>query len=235
MPTDVAIAAVAIKLPEFWTSNPNTWFAQAEAQFIIKNITSSLTKFYHVVAVLPQSVATNLADLIVKPPATDAYEDLKKRLVTSYSYTDYQKSDLLFNMPELGDRRPSELLSSMLSLVPDGESKTELFRFLFLRRLPVELRTHLFDVKSEDIRVLGDKADRLWDSTRQLGSITASVTPSSGRTVSRESQSTAHNATPRATGADHCWYHKKFGERASKCHPPCSFSISGNARNGGTY
>merc|ERR1712071_77821 len=105
----------------------------------------------------------------------------------------------------------------MGSLVPDGESKTELFRFLFLRRVPV------------------DKADRLWDSTRQLGSITASVTPSSGRTVSRESQSTAHNATPRATGADHCWYHKKFGERASKCHPPCSFSISGNARNGGTY
>ena len=49
------INTVAVKLPEFWQSKVRSWFAQAEAQFATSGISSSLTKYYHVIKALPES------------------------------------------------------------------------------------------------------------------------------------------------------------------------------------
>ena len=57
-------ANVALKLPVFWPEAAEVWFAQADAQFAIKTITVSKTKFYHAVASLPQDVAAQILDLI---------------------------------------------------------------------------------------------------------------------------------------------------------------------------
>ena len=58
-PTSDAVpvaANVSMKLPTFWPDVVEVWFAQADAQFGIRNVTVSKTKFYHVVAVLPQGL-----------------------------------------------------------------------------------------------------------------------------------------------------------------------------------
>ena len=65
----VSLTTVSIKLPTFWTDSPEVWFLQAETQFAIKRVTTSLTKFHHCIAVLPQDVATHLIDLIHNPTA----------------------------------------------------------------------------------------------------------------------------------------------------------------------
>ena len=52
------INTVAVKLPEFWTDNAQVWFAQAEAQFAIRNVSSSVTKSYYCVAALNRADAT---------------------------------------------------------------------------------------------------------------------------------------------------------------------------------
>ena len=75
-PPAVAGAAVHMKLPTFWPDTVEVWFAQADAQFAIRNLTSSKTKFYHAVAVLPQEVASQILDLIRAPPLGDPYEVL---------------------------------------------------------------------------------------------------------------------------------------------------------------
>ena len=49
------------------------WFAQAEAQFAIRSVTVSKTKFYYAVASLPQNVAAQITDLIQAPPASNHY------------------------------------------------------------------------------------------------------------------------------------------------------------------
>ena len=47
-------ANVSMKLPPFWPDAAKVWFAQADAQFTIKHVTVSKTKFYHAVAILPK-------------------------------------------------------------------------------------------------------------------------------------------------------------------------------------
>ena len=85
----VAGAAVHMKLPTFWPDAVEVWFAQADAQFAIRNLTSSKTKFYHAVAVLPQEVASQILDLIRAPPSGDPYGVLRERLITLYTLNDY--------------------------------------------------------------------------------------------------------------------------------------------------
>ena len=73
-PDAVPVAAnISMKLPTFWPDAAEVWFAQADAQFPIRNLTVSKTKFYSAVAVLPQEVASQILDLIRAPPAGDPY------------------------------------------------------------------------------------------------------------------------------------------------------------------
>ena len=44
-----AIHAVSLKLPEFWTDDPEVWFVRVEAQFRSTAITLGSTKFDYVV------------------------------------------------------------------------------------------------------------------------------------------------------------------------------------------
>ena len=66
--------AVSLKLPTFWTSQPQVWFAQAEAQFNIRGITNDATRYYYVLSALDQSIAARLLDLISQPPPDDKYK-----------------------------------------------------------------------------------------------------------------------------------------------------------------
>ena len=71
-PDAIPVAAnVSMKLPTFWLDAAEVWFAQVDAQSAIRNLTVSKTKFYHVVAVLPQEVASHIFDLICATPAGD--------------------------------------------------------------------------------------------------------------------------------------------------------------------
>ena len=62
------VHAVALKLPEFWADNPGVWFAQMEAQFAIKAITCSCTKFYYCLAALGTADTAQVVDLMEWPP-----------------------------------------------------------------------------------------------------------------------------------------------------------------------
>ncbi len=63
--------------------------------------------------------------------------------MASHSLLNYQKMERMMRLPPLGDRKPSVLLAEMLEFCPEGESSTAVFAFLFLQRLPREIRVLL--------------------------------------------------------------------------------------------
>ena len=75
-----SVNAVALKLPP-WSEQPAAWFAPTKARFKMKNITSSETKFYHVLTTLPQETLISIIDIASSPPPENPYETLKARLV----------------------------------------------------------------------------------------------------------------------------------------------------------
>ncbi len=66
-----AVASVRIKLPPFWPSDPQVWFAQVEAQFATRRITVQRTKFEYMVSALAPEFAAEVRDIILAPPAED--------------------------------------------------------------------------------------------------------------------------------------------------------------------
>jgi hypothetical protein len=158
-----AVLALAVKLPEFWTSGPIMWFRQAEACFRRSNITTSSTMYDHVLMKLPEAVVISVHSLIneIQPGANDAYE----RLTDSYAKTRWQQAFGLIKHPDLGDRRPSVLMDEMLALLPTGaRSDDTIFLALFLLRLPTSMRDHLAAADHKTAADIARHADTIWDS-----------------------------------------------------------------------
>ena len=109
--------AVIVKIPPFWTHSPTAWFAQAEAQFVLRKITEDDTKYYYIVSALDSATATRAVSILSQPPITGKYANIKKFLTSAYELSDYERASSLFKIRGLGDLKPSELMDNMLALI----------------------------------------------------------------------------------------------------------------------
>ncbi len=205
--------AVSLKLPTFWSSQPQVWFAQAEAQFEIRKLTADDTKYYYVISSLDQGTATRLLDLISNPPRRDMYKTLKDRLLDTFSLSKRERASQLLHTRPLGDSKPSALMDEMLALLGD-HPPCLLFEQLFLERLPEDIRTQLVDVTIVDHRELARRADALW-AARDMSASANAV---------QKRQATGRRQKVKAPQDSLCFYHRKFGEAAKKCQEPCTWS-----------
>jgi hypothetical protein len=151
-----------IKLPEFWPHAPGLWFARAECRFELMGIGSQRQMFCAVTDSLPYECMRLVADLVAMPPQQQPYTVLKERLMMAHALSPIQKAEKLFAMPQLGARRPSDLLAAMFEFCPEGEEDTALFKALFLTRLPAEVRAHVESESTLSLKQLAARADQLW-------------------------------------------------------------------------
>ena len=220
--TPTALSAVHLKLPPYWPSDPEVWFAQVEAQFTTRGITAQKTKFDHIVASLSSEIATEVRDLI-------------------------RRLQQLFNTEELGDRKPTQLLRRMQQLLGDKAASTDssFLRGLFLQRMPGNIRMVLAStadsVSLEELAALADKvmdvaapsiaAVSTPQATTDMEQLRAEVTRLKEAVTSlTKSRRSGRSPSPHpSTDSTLCWYHQRFGKDARKCRPPCSWSGNDSA------
>ncbi|XP_038106488.1 uncharacterized protein LOC119766161 [Culex quinquefasciatus] len=225
-----AVAAVGVKLPDFWKTDPEMWFAQAEAQFTLANITRDDTKYSHIVAKVDQTVICHIADLVHRPPLENKLEGL-------------------LGTHDLGDLRPSHLLAKMQELSSGLGVESALLRMLFLQKLPTNVRG-ILSICNESLANIALMADKMIetmsatvasvskpeglptsetdDLKAQVAALTAEVKrmriqPSRSRSRSL-SRARDDARSPSRNRDDVCWYHRKYGNNARQCREPCTFS-----------
>jgi hypothetical protein len=233
-----AVAAVAVKLPPFWVDNAEVWFLQAEAQFAIAGITSERTAFYHVLAALPQHVVVSVLDVVrTAATATSPFTDLKNRLLSGYTQSKWSRMFQLIHHPGLGDQRPSQLMDKMLALLSSGTTPGEVFMGLYMDRLPVEMRAQLSLQDYSSPRQLAAAADLIWDARGPMAAVppAVNVVGREGRNRSRSPSARGGGGKQRRRGATPgpggdrmlCFFHRRFGEKAHRCEPPCTWQGNG--------
>lgn len=250
--TPSTVAAVSIKLPPFWPADPEVWFVQVEAQFTTRGITTQKTRFDYVVSNLSPEFATEVRDLLLRPPTDDPYDKLKAELIKRTAASEQRKLQQLISGEELGDRKPTQLLRRMQQLLGEHTADTNIpfLRELFLQRLPPNVRMVLASTDDTmDLPTLADMADKVIEVAAPSVSAISQPPPSNndlkqlrtdmsrltdlvasftrGRPPRRR-RSFSRNRSPAPTDSQStlCWYHKKFGEAAKKCQEPCNWGNS---------
>ncbi|GAA6111958.1 uncharacterized protein LOC117501066, partial [Tachysurus ichikawai] len=226
----MSMNAVSLKLPEFYEQQAAVWFAQAEAQFALRDITADDTKYYDVVAALSSSTAARSISILENPPDRDKYSTLKAYLLKTFGLSETERACHLLSLPGLGDSWPSELMDHMLALL--GEHKPcFLFKELFLQQLPKNVRTSLANSTVADYRELAQLAD-VYQAASHKCMATYSVVAASLypvlRTAARGSVEWLAPAARQTAEQGLRFFHARFGAIAKKCRPPCTFNGSHN-------
>lgn len=244
-----AAASVAVKLPDFWKTDPAMWFAQAEAQFHLAKIVNDETKFYHIVAKVDQSVICHIADLVAAPPAENKYKTVKDRLIARFALSAESRFEQLLGAHDLGDMRPTHLLAKMRELSTGLGVDNNLLKMIFIQRLPANIRP-ILTCHDGTIEKLAEMADKITDASNghssavavvnneptsnnsgekklaeQIELLTAEIrrmkvpNPERGRSFSRN-----RSGSRSSSRSGMCWYHRKYGNDAQRCREPCSWS-----------
>lgn len=242
-------AARLIKLPPFWKANPSLWFVQVEAIFQLARVTGDDTKFRYVIISLDPEILPFVSDILEAPPGTGRYQAIKSRILSSFGETSETKLRTLLRGNEMGEEKPSNFLQRLRNLAGQACGDSVL-RTLSLEQLPESVRAILAIGGVDDLTTLALQADKAMEVVRPTIATVAAATPngtsdlghqieelrkqvkalstdvrrerSRGRGNSNRRRPRSRSREPRQTQTS-CYFHTKFGDKAYKCKPPCTW------------
>ncbi|XP_071580067.1 uncharacterized protein [Temnothorax nylanderi] len=242
------INRVALKVPPFWTDEPELWFAQLESQFTLGSITQDSTKYAYVLSHIETKQAREIKDLITRPPEKNKYESIKKALIQRLSISQEQQIRQLLELKEMGDRRPSQFLRHLQALASTAIPE-QLLRTLWIGRLPSQLQAILATRNADNLEDVAEQADRIHEVTcravtvasmqsatsssienqiaelnKKFEKLESRLSYSKNRSNKRNrSRSHSRKGQKEEKEADICYFHRRFKEKARKCTQPCNF------------
>jgi hypothetical protein len=200
---------VAVRLPPFWAERPALWFAQAEAQFFLAGISSERTKFFQVISQLDHRYAAELEDIITSPPERDPYTTLRTELVRRLSPSREQRIRQFLTL-EMGNRKPSQFLRHLRSLVPDVPD--DVLPTIWSSRIPLNIQAFLACQLEGSLNTAARCADRISEVTPQPALASSGPPPDSSallqeiEDLSRQVAAlTAEQDRPRSTSRNPCY------------------------------
>ena len=243
------VSSVSVKLPSFWTNDPELWFLQTESVFKTRTprVTRDATKFDHCVSALPPEALNSVQNFIKMPETTpNRYQLLKDALQLTYGKTQAQRhvqliSYALAKEPVL-DMKPSNMLLHVRDL--SGDSKAAFERAVILNRLPHSVRTSLSTSEAQTNEAWALEANKVMEAflLNHPGATPASIMamelssnlhpPPRGLGLDRVVQgcSNCSNCPPEVAalarpqrGQDAaflCFFHQRYGAKAFSCKSP---------------
>ncbi|HBK82805.1 MAG TPA: hypothetical protein DDZ41_04285 [Flavobacterium sp.] len=255
--TNVVNSATKINIPypPFWEEMPDVWFSQMENIFKVKRIKSDEQQYLHTVANLPVSIVASSVDIIQNLPNEGKYETLKNVIIKRKTLTDSQRLEKLLESTEIGDRSPSQFWRDLKSTAGNSAlTNDELIKNLWLKRLPDNLRPIIMSRMTDEMSSLIELADKIWQlsaasrtSVCELKTEPNSILENLESEISelkaqikslhfqkyqnRNHRSRSRNRSQSFIANKPCYYHFKFGSKATKCKGgKCSFAIIKNIK-----
>jgi len=204
-----------------------------------------------VISQLEYRHAAEVEDIIIAPPTDEPYTTLKTELVPRLSSSPDQRVRQLLTHEEMGDRKPSQFLRHLKSLAP--EVPDNFVRSIWSSRLPPHIQTIMAGQAESKLDATSQLAERI-DEVAPLSTIASmaqapdnasflqKIEDLSRQVAALSSGHIRHRCRSRDKSTDngvpspghspavrgYCRYHRRFGDKARKCTPPCSFQQQGN-------
>jgi len=155
----VQVSHVSVKPPPFYVKSPSTWFKQMESQFHLAKISSSATKFHHVLACLPENIACELP----LDSLGDDYDELKKAVVSNLTANKHELIEQALSTVPLGDKRPTSYVNELKRKFAEvGVAPEEaIIRSRLLSALPNNIRAALVGHDGESLEAFARIADSM--------------------------------------------------------------------------
>lgn len=229
-PPGTTVHHIAPKLPTFWPEDPELFFVRVEAEFdkARPKITSEQTKFSYLVGTLDKDHATLVRNQLVTPDPNTPFTALKNELVRQFTLADHTRIQRA-QVESLADKKPSALLCRLQQLLPATKFKDTYIRDLFLSKMPENLQAVLASMTQKNLQDLAQTADEIIDFQPQ--SIAATPQVHSEINALREEVYALRGDLQRQRQGKsegpgmqrYCWYHSRFGRKATKCAAPCQW------------
>ena len=162
---DVAVGTLTVKLPTFWPDKPEAWFAQAEANFRARRITSQTTKFNLVVVALDADTIDGVLDIIENPPDESSYDNLKARLVQSFWISKVDKIKRGLEFLPLTDENPIKLVDKIIALTREASGE-DFAKAIFMLKMPGGVRKTMWAEPLTTWTEMKARASGLWHAER---------------------------------------------------------------------
>ena len=231
---------VLVQLPKFNKTSPQSWFQVCEANFNVRGVTASDTRYWHAVEKLDEETQEEIQEFLEADLGEDPYGDLKKHLCEVFEATTQQKLDRLLATTSMGDKWLSTFLRELQRLV-NGVTIQQVVRRVFTRSLPPRIATAVARNEEVSLFELGKDADSAFDEIANDKATTQTVAAISrqagrgrwtgrgafcgatrGKAGTRPQPQRLDAQTENRFPGGLCMYHAKFGDESKHCVSSCS-------------
>ena len=229
VPLDAAaVFDASVQLPMFDKAEPDAWFILADANFNLRKVTDSRTKYWYVLSKFDSTTLRKLSTFLKRPRSDDPYQELRDKLCQTYEPPLEQKIDALLAVTDMGDERPVEFGLELQHLALEA-SINDILKQIFLRCLLQHIITAITSSLNDKFETIMMAADKAWTAAVASG-MSTSMSAASVAAITRTSSSAGRRgrcqrgsrSASQTTTLTLCSFHKKFGDATRKCAPGCS-------------
>ena len=226
--------SVSIKMPEFSESYASSWFEIIEAQFEVKGIKVSSTKFYHALSVMTPDLVSKLSREVMM---SKSYELLKSAVIALYEQTKPELFAKLIKQSKM-TQKPSFYLQELQKTAAKIGVSDDLVRVRFIQDMPKDISAAVATQKNLSLFDLGNLADELMPLVNANSHTAYSANNNAPSTSKKQFRSNDNApwvpASVKPFARDQkpkiCRGHIYYGKRSKTCKNFCQWPNKSNVR-----